>query len=130
MSETWRTFGMTLIVLLSIACGLFIFSYLSRECNSHSDCQQNEVCTVHHTCISRGKTTYTNILSSLIVGISLIGTALILKGNTSKNKGEKDNESITDKTPHSKKWHSRIKFLFSSKKKKEEKTESDDKRNE
>lgn len=80
MADAWKIFGVTLIVLIAIISIILIFQYLSRECNANLDCQQDEVCTVNHKCIPYPPSNYkSSIASSMIVGIAIILSAIIIK---------------------------------------------------
>lgn len=87
MADTWKIFGITIIVLIALVALILIFQFLSRECNTNLDCQQDEYCAFNHKCtpLPSSNQTQTSLSSSIILGISIIIAALILK-NYKKNK--------------------------------------------
>ena len=83
MSDAWKTFGITIIVLLAIISAFLIASYISRECNTNPDCNENQYCAYNNKCYScpNIQPKYSNLLSSaLVLGIAIVIAALILKG--------------------------------------------------
>ena len=82
MGDAWKTFGITLIVLLALISAILIAAYLSRECNTNLDCVEDEYCAFNHKCISYPSRNVTVDLlpAAFIIGLSLIICALILRG--------------------------------------------------
>ncbi len=90
MSDAWKTFGITMIVLLSFISLILIFSYLSQECNTNNDCSIEEICAVNHKCVPLAKTTRLDIASPIILGTAIIIAAYIVKGKKWKLNGKKN----------------------------------------
>ena len=79
MTDSWKIFGITVMVMLIGFTLFYVFVYLSRECNSHNDCSSDEVCAVNHQCVPLSKDSRTGILSPLILAGAMIGAAYIIK---------------------------------------------------
>ena len=79
MSDAWKTFGITIIILLAFISLILIFSYLSRECNSNNDCSTKELCAVNHKCVPLSTSTSIDLASPIILGIAIIIAAYIIK---------------------------------------------------
>jgi hypothetical protein len=87
MADVWKVFGITIIVLIIIISGILIFSYLSRECNRDSDCPANEFCAGNYKCTPLPSVDRSSdITSSIILGIAIIASALIIRNSTVKPK--------------------------------------------
>ena len=86
MSDAWKIFGITLIVLIIISSTVFVFAYLSRECNNDLDCSPSEYCAFNHKCIPKStKEPAENLLpSAIILGISIIVSSFILRSKLKK----------------------------------------------
>ena len=72
--------------LLIIVLIVIIMIIGSWECKNDSDCQNDEICTVKHTCFKNEniektiiKTEYKYITASIILGICIILAAIILR---------------------------------------------------
>ncbi len=92
MTNAWKTFGITMTTLIIITSIILTFSYLSRECNTNLDCKETEYCAYNHKCIPYTPTSPSqNLISSIIIGISIIIAALILKNNITIHKKIKNN---------------------------------------
>ncbi len=83
MADNWKTFGITIIIIISIISLILTFAYLSRECNTNLDCSNNEYCAYNNKCIPfpAEKEEYSLLPSSILIGISIIISALILRKN-------------------------------------------------
>ena len=81
MTDVWRIFGITIIVLIAIVSLILIFAYLSRECNTTLDCSEEEYCAYNHKCIPylSNNQEYNLFFSSLVIGISIIIAAFVLR---------------------------------------------------
>ncbi|MFH1591850.1 MAG: hypothetical protein ABIB47_00580 [Candidatus Woesearchaeota archaeon] len=81
MSDMWRIFGVTIIVLLAIISAVLIAAYVSRECNTNLDCGGGRYCAYNHKCYdSSSNSKSANLLpSALVIGIAIVISAYILK---------------------------------------------------
>jgi len=86
MSDIWKTFGITIIVIIILISAVLIFTYLSRECNNNLDCNQNEYCSFSNKCIEfpPSNNVISLLPSSIVIAISLIISAYILRKRSNK----------------------------------------------
>ena len=81
MSDAWKIFGITLIVLIAVIALILIFAFLSRECNTNVDCPETQICTNNHKCVAAPPPASdgSGIASSLVIAIAVIIAAIIIK---------------------------------------------------
>jgi len=82
MADAWKTFGITMIVLIALISMVLILSYISRECNSDLDCNENQYCAYNNKCYNYPNIQYKyfNLLpSAFIIAIAIVIGALILR---------------------------------------------------
>jgi len=87
MSDVWKTFGITIIVLIVIVSAILLVSYLSQECHTNLDCSDGEYCAYNHKCVPHpndddsGKSL---LPSAFVIAIAIIIAAFIIKGRMKK----------------------------------------------
>lgn len=103
--------GLTAIVIIIIIIVFlgWLVNVANRECNKNSDCAKDEYCGVDYGCheipvITKTETpvqrTYNFIGPSVIIGIALIITAIILRWDKIKPKKQKSVETQTKIQPN------------------------------
>ncbi|MEK6952839.1 MAG: hypothetical protein AABX29_07530 [Nanoarchaeota archaeon] len=50
MADAWKTFGLTISVLIILSLISYAFIYISRECNTNLDCPSDNYCAYNHKC--------------------------------------------------------------------------------
>lgn len=78
MADAWKTFGITISVLIVLSLITYAFVYISRECNNNLDCPQNNYCAFNHKCYPLQQVKTVEKDSSFYVFIISILSILIL----------------------------------------------------
>ena len=83
MSDVWKTFCITIIVLIIIISGVLIVAFISQECQTNAGCSEDEYCSYSHKCVpypSREFSTKNLLPSAFVVGIAIVLGAYIIRG--------------------------------------------------
>jgi len=77
MPNIWKTFGITISVLMILGLISYTFVYISRECNTNLDCPSNNYCAYNHKCYLMEQIKTENNFSLYIFIISILSILIL-----------------------------------------------------
>ena len=77
MPNIWKTFGITISVLMILGLISYTFIYISRECNDSLDCPSDNYCAYNHKCYPMQQIKTENNSSLYIFIISILSILIL-----------------------------------------------------